>query len=203
MKPRIIMLIVSTIILQLLFASSSLAANYHGKVIDETGNPIPFVTVVALSPNDSTYVTGAMTDEMGLFSFDAEQRPLLLKVSNIGFQTKWLSAMSADLGVITLQPETTRLNEVVVTAKKATVTRDGLNYSISNLSGTHIGEAGTLYDMLGWTPGIVTYDINNIKAGGSMSIGAIYINEQKVADRNILLSIPCLLYTSPSPRDRG
>ena len=143
------MLIVSTIILQLLFASSSLAANYHGKVIDETGNPIPFVTV-----------------------------------------TKWLSAMSADLGVITLQPETTRLNEVVVTAKKATVTRDGLNYSISNLSGTHIGEAGTLYDMLGWTPGIVTYDINNIKAGGSMSVGAIYINEQKVADRNILLSIP-------------
>ena len=190
MKPRIIMLIVSTIILQLLFASSSLAANYHGKVIDETGNPIPFVTVVALSPNDSTYVTGAMTDEMGQFSFDAEQRPLLLKVSNIGFQTKWLSAMSADLGVITLQPETTRLNEVVVTAKKATVTRDGLNYSISNLSGTHIGDAGTLYDMLGWTPGIVTYDINNIKAGGSMSVGAIYINEQKVTDRNILLSIP-------------
>ena len=117
MKTRIIMLITSTIILQLLFASSSLAANYHGKVIDETGIPIPFVTVVALSPNDSTYVTGAMTDEMGLFSFDAEQRPLLLKVSNIGFQTKWLSAMSADLGVITLQPETTRLNEVVVTAK--------------------------------------------------------------------------------------
>ena len=81
---------------------------------------------------------------MGQFSFDAEQRPLLLKVSNIGFQTKWLTAMSADLGVITLQPEATRLNEVVVTAKKATVTRDGLNYSISNLSGTHIGVAQTV-----------------------------------------------------------
>ena len=82
------------------------------------------------------------------------------------------------------------LQEVSVIAPKAVIRRDGLNYSISNLSGTHIGEAGTLYDMLGWTPGIVTHDINNIKAGGSTSVGAIYINEQKVTDRNILVSIP-------------
>ena len=92
--------------------------------------------------------------------------------------------------VVTTDSINVLLQEVSVIAPKAVIHRDGLNYSISNLSGTHIGEAGTLYDMLGWTPGIVTYDINNIKAGGSMSVGAIYINEQKVADRNILLSIP-------------
>ena len=92
--------------------------------------------------------------------------------------------------VVTADSISVLLQEVSVIAPKAVIHRDGLNYSISNLSGTHIGEAGTLYDMLGWTPGIVTYDINNIKAGGSMSVGAIYINEQKVADRNILLSIP-------------
>lgn len=92
--------------------------------------------------------------------------------------------------VVTADSINVLLQEVSVIAPKAVIHRDGLNYSISNLSGTHIGEAGTLYDMLGWTPGIVTYDINNIKAGGSMSVGAIYINEQKVADRNILLSIP-------------
>ena len=92
--------------------------------------------------------------------------------------------------VVTADSINVLLQEVSVIAPKAVIHRDGLNYSISNLSGTHIGDAGTLYDMLGWTPGIVTYDINNIKAGGSMSVGAIYINEQKVADRNILLSIP-------------
>ncbi len=92
--------------------------------------------------------------------------------------------------VVTADSINVLLQEVSVIAPKAVIHRDGLNYSISNLSGTHIGEAGTLYNMLGWTPGIVTYDINNIKAGGSMSVGAIYINEQKVADRNILLSIP-------------
>lgn len=92
--------------------------------------------------------------------------------------------------VVTTDSINVLLQEVSVIAPKAVIHRDGLNYSISNLSGTHIGEAGTLYDMLGWTPGIVTYDINNIKAGGSMSVGTIYINEQKVADRNILLSIP-------------
>ena len=92
--------------------------------------------------------------------------------------------------VVTTDSINVLLQEVSVIAPKAVIHRDGLNYSISNLSGTHIREAGTLYDMLGWTPGIVTYDINNIKTGGSMSVGTIYINEQKVADRNILLSIP-------------
>ena len=68
--------------------------------------------------------------------------------------------------VVTADSINVLLQEVSVIAPKAVIHRDGLNYSISNLS------------------------INNIKAGGSMSVGAIYINEQKVADRNILLSIP-------------
>ena len=190
MKTSIIALIVSVFCMQSVFASASSAVTYHGKVVSEAGTPIPFVTIVALTPSDSAYVTGAMTDDNGQFSFAAEQRSLLLKATNVGFQTKWMNVTSANLGTITLQQEATRLGEVVVSAKKATVTRDGLNYSISNLAGTHIGEAGTLYDMLGWTPGVVTYDINSIKVGGSMSVGTIYINEQKVTDRNILLSIP-------------
>lgn len=190
MKSSIIALIASVFCVQSVFASASSAVTYHGKVVSEAGTPIPFVTIVALTPSDSAYVTGAMTDDNGQFSFAAEQRTLLLKATNVGFQTKWMNVTSADLGTITLQQEATRLGEVVVSAKKATVTRDGLNYSISNLAGTHIGEAGTLYDMLGWTPGVVTYDINSIKVGGSMSVGTIYINEQKVTDRNILLSIP-------------
>lgn len=82
------------------------------------------------------------------------------------------------------------LHEIEVVAPKAVVSRDGHNFSISNLSGTHIGEAGTLYDMLGWTPGIMVNGVDDIKVGGSANVGTIYIDEQKVTDRNILMSIP-------------
>lgn len=194
MKLRVNVLAYCLLVLQLLsgfeISATTFVNTYQGKIVDDIGNPIPFATVVAISPSDSTYVIGTMTDDMGQFAFETDIRPLLLKITYIGFLTKWINPTSNDMGIICLQPETTKLDEVVVTAKKAKVTRDGLNYSISNLSGTHIGDAGTLYDMLGWTPGIITYDINNIKAGGSTSVGAIYINEQKVTDRNILLSIP-------------
>lgn len=117
-------------------------------------------------------------------------RLYLFAISILAYLSAASQVNDDSTNVVTADSINVLLQEVSVIAPKAVIHRDGLNYSISNLSGTHIGEAGTLYDMLGWTPGIVTYDINNIKAGGSMSVGAIYINEQKVADRNILLSIP-------------
>ena len=166
------------------------ATNIKGKIETNDGDPISFATITALSSADSSFVYGAMSDENGCFIIESEDPDIIIRISCIGYQTRYIGVTKADLGTIILHPDSTRLNEVVVTAKKAKVTRDGLNYLISNLSGTHIGDAGTLYDMLGWTPGIITYDINNIKAGGSTSVGAIYINEQKVTDRNILLSIP-------------
>ena len=166
------------------------ATNIKGKIETNDGDPISFATITALSSADSSFVYGAMSDENGCFIIESEDPDIIIRISCIGYQTRYIGVTKADLGTIILHPDSTRLNEVVVTAKKAKVTRDGLNYLISNLSGTYIGDAGTLYDMLGWTPGIITYDINNIKAGGSTSVGAIYINEQKVTDRNILLSIP-------------
>ena len=181
------LIIISIAVVYVLIIS---ATNIKGKIETNDGKPISFATITALSSNDSSFVYGAMSDEDGYFIIESEDLDIIIKISYIGYQTRYIGATKADLGTIILQPDSTRLNEVVVTAKKAKVTRDGLNYLISNISGTHIGDAGTLYDMLGWTPGIITYDINNIKAGGSTSVGAIYINEQKVTDRNILLSIP-------------
>lgn len=38
-----------------------------GTVLDEKGEPMPFVNVVLLSLPDSTFVQGAMTDEQGRY----------------------------------------------------------------------------------------------------------------------------------------
>ena len=41
--------------------------DFGGRVIDEKGEPMPFVNVVLLSLPDSAFVQGAMTDEQGVF----------------------------------------------------------------------------------------------------------------------------------------
>ena len=44
-----------------------------GRVINENGEPMPYVNVVLLSLPDSAFVQGAMTDEQGVFKI--WQRP--------------------------------------------------------------------------------------------------------------------------------
>ena len=44
--------------------------DWGGRVIDEKGEPMPFVNVVLLSQPDSAFVQGAMTDEHGVTRSD-------------------------------------------------------------------------------------------------------------------------------------
>lgn len=83
-----------------------------------------------------------------------------------------------------------QLQELTIEAPKATIRREGMNYTISNLDNTYLGDAGTLIDMLRWTPGIIANDENDIKTSDNRTVGEIYIDDRKVTDRNLLLSVP-------------
>ena len=83
-----------------------------------------------------------------------------------------------------------QLQELTVEAPKAVIRREGMNYTISNLGGTFLADAGTLVDMLRWTPGLIVNDENDIKTSDNKNVGEIYIDERKVTDRNLLLTLP-------------
>ena len=51
---------------------SAKTQDWGGRVIDEKGEPMPYVNVVLLSLPDSAFVQGAMTDELGLFKIVTE-----------------------------------------------------------------------------------------------------------------------------------
>ena len=97
-----------------LTAAGSEAPDVIGKVIDENGEPMPFVNVVMMSMPDSAYVQGGITDEEGTFKLTALQNGGLVKISYIGYQTLFINTSAVDLGTITLQPEAVLLGEVVV-----------------------------------------------------------------------------------------
>ena len=46
--------------------------DWGGRVIDEKGEPMPFVNVVLLSLPDSAFVQGGMTDDQGIFKIVTE-----------------------------------------------------------------------------------------------------------------------------------
>lgn len=83
-----------------------------GTVIDEKGEPMPFVNVVMLSLPDSSFVQGAMTDEQGHFKIITPNSGALLKVSCIGYQTLYLNAVEGL--TIKMKEDAMLLSEVVV-----------------------------------------------------------------------------------------
>lgn len=81
------------------------------------------------------------------------------------------------------------LNEVVVTAKKVKIQEEGLNYTISNIQGSDLSDAGTMIDMMAWVPGLSLDAAENIQVFGVSGTPLVYINGIKVTDKQKLASL--------------
>ena len=86
--------------------------DWGGRVIDEKGEPMPYVNVVLLSLPDSAFVQGAMTDMDGVFKIVTDVNDGLFKVTSVGYQTLYINA-GQDL-TIQMKEDTQLLKEVVV-----------------------------------------------------------------------------------------
>ena len=156
----------------------------NGKIVDENGEPMPFVNVVMLSIPDSAYVQGGITDEQGMFNLTALQNGALIKISYIGYQTLYLNSGATNLGTITLQPEATLLGEVVVVSKlpKTRVKGEAMRTTIE---GTILEKAGTVADALKRVPSLEAERDGGVKVLGRGD-AEVYINGRRVQDTNEL-----------------
>lgn len=78
--------------------------------------------------------------------------------------------------------KTIEIGEVEIKGKKINIRRDGTNYTISNIQGTHLGDAGNLVEMLKWTPGVTVSrsgqeETFNVVGRG---VAEVYVNGRKV-----------------------
>ncbi|TAE23835.1 MAG: TonB-dependent receptor [Cytophagales bacterium] len=87
--------------------------------------PLAFVTVTVLLPTDSSFVTGAITNEAGLFTLAGiKSGNYLLKLSYVGYETRIQSmrvgqlSSFLNLGVIDLTESAAQLGEVTVTGQQ-------------------------------------------------------------------------------------
>ena len=91
--------------------------DFGGRVLDEKGEPMPYVNVVLLSLPDSAFVQGAMTDEQGVFKIVTDISDGLFKVTNVGYQTLYIKA-GQDL-TIQMKEDTQLLNNQRTEGRRA------------------------------------------------------------------------------------
>ena len=160
-----------------------MATTFTGTVLDENQQPFAFANVVLLTPNDSAFVAGTTTDDGGKFSILCSCKQAIVKVSYIGYETKFINSRSGDMGTIILQPEATMLGEVVVKATRPVfkLTTEGIK---THVDGTLLSRVGTASDVLQNLPGVQQ------KADGIEVFGKgtplIYINGREMRNKSEL-----------------
>lgn len=160
-----------------------------GMVVDEHNLPLPYANVTLLNPADSAMVGGGVTNESGRFVIPIEHGKVIARITYVGYKPAYRLCSRDNVGTIKMQPDITALKETVVTASKMQIERDGANYTLRNLGGTIMGNAGNALDMLRWTPGVAVNMNEDVTLIGRDGKTEIYIDNRKVTDNAQLKSI--------------
>ena len=157
---------------------------YIGNIIDEQDQPVAYANVALLSSQDSTLITGGVSNESGLFVIPCERpqegngtQPVLARISYVGYKTIYKRCNSTNLSTIRMQPETMTLKGVVVKGEipQYRTTTGGMTVEIQN---SILKDVGTADEVLSMLPNVQGGDGNyTVFAKGTPEI---YINNKKV-----------------------
>ena len=156
--------------------------DWGGLVVDEKGEPMPYVNVVLLSLPDSVFVQGAMTDEHGVFKIVTNVNNGVFKVSSVGYQTLYINAGEGI--TIQMKEDTQILGEVVVKSQlpKTHAKGDAMRTTVA---GTILEKAGTVSDALSKIPSLEAERDGAVKVLGRGD-AEVYINGRRVHDEKEL-----------------
>ncbi len=139
-------------------AAGVAAETIKGSVIDSKGEPMPFVTISVLS-QDSTLLTGAITDDDGKYAIDTDARTYIILASYVGYQTAFGGPD------FVLREETERIAEVEVKAKKPLIERQ-MDKLVVNVSASPLAAGSNGNDILRRSPGVRIDKDGNITVNG-------------------------------------
>ena len=180
-----------TIVLCCLCAQITLLSQiiYSGRAISsEDKTPIPLANIVLLA-QDSSFIAGGVTDELGRYSITTEQGkvPQWIRATCIGYEDllRPISGYPREGAEIILEVQTNQLQDVTVRAKrKAFSLKDGA--FVANVSAVpSLRNSGSIDNLLNRIPFVQG-------SGGSFSVlgtggeATLYLDGQRVQDASIL-----------------
>ena len=134
------------------------AETVKGHVENGKGEPMPFVTISVLT-QDSTLLTGAITDEHGEYSVEVEQSVYLIQASFVGYKSVFGGPD------FVLNEETEQLSEVEVKAKRPLIERQ-MDKLVVNVSQSPLAAGSNGNDILRRAPGVRIDKDGNITVNG-------------------------------------
>ena len=145
-----------------------------GTIVDEkSGKGIPFVNVGLFRQTDSVFVSGAASDDKGVFALQSVPKGNYnLKVSAIGYQTfeQVLEVTgNVNLGKLKMSEGATRLSEVVISEKRPLFAVEG-EKSMYNVAEDPSIQTGTASDALQNAPGVEVDVEGNVTLRGTSSV---------------------------------
>ena len=162
---------------------------YSGRVISsEDKAPIPLANIVLLA-QDSSFIAGGVTDELGRYSITTEQGkvPQWIRATCIGYEDllRPISRYPREGAEIILEVQTNQLQDVTVRAKrKAFKLKDGA--FVANVAAVpSLRNSGSIDNLLNRIPFVQG-------SGGSFSVlgtggeATLYLDGQRVQDASIL-----------------
>lgn len=156
-----------------LFAVATVGQNLSGVVQDAEHQPIAYATVSLLS-QDSTLLTGTITDDKGAFSLSQQNGKYLLQVSFVGYRTICQPVESGSKPlVLTLHEESAQLGEVEVSGKRPLVERQ-FDKLVLNVSNSPFAAGSNGKDILKKAPGVNVDKDGNVTVNGKSV--AVYID---------------------------
>lgn len=150
-----------------------------GRLLDETGLPVPFANIALLHPTDSTLLAGGVSNEEGRFVIPVGGRSVIVRVRSLGHRTLVRNCRVGEVGDLRLENRTQELGTAVVRAERPVyrLTSEGLT---TRVEGTPLSRLGTAVEVIEVLPGIVR------TAEGFVVVGKgqpqVYLNGRRLQD---------------------
>jgi outer membrane receptor protein involved in Fe transport len=188
-----------------------------GKIIDETNQtPLEYATLTLYTQQDSTMITGGVTNIEGAFEIETVPGSYFAKIEFISYETKYISDITIDgeqkildLGIITMNANSAVLDIVEVRAEKSQM-QMALDKRVFNVGKDLANRGGTADDLLDNIPSVAVDVEGNVTLRGNGNV-RILVNGKPsgligVGDNNGLRQFPTSMIdrveviTNPSAR---
>ncbi len=153
------------------------AQTYKGILRDQAGKPVSFANILLYALPDSSFITGTMSDNKGVFLLESPRKIKgFIKVSCLGYQP-YTAIAKPNMRLIRLQEDVNVLNDVVVKAKRPKI-KQVAGKIVLEVQGSSLSDAGTLMDVFKRTPGLkVTNETLSVFGRGTP---LVFINGRQV-----------------------
>ncbi len=148
-----------------------------GEVVDKKGQPIIYANISLLSAKDSTFINGGVSNLAGKFVIPCGVKHVLVKVSCIGYMTKYVEWTYGEECDVKMVENSKILNEVVVKGHRNFIKSTNTGLSIS-MDHNPLSKLSSAVDAIRQMP-MIDGSGNDISVLGK-GTPEIYINQRKI-----------------------